>query len=164
MSSFGRRGWLLLGTGYLYTKGLCQSQTKHGTHGNQVQPSLSITCGRGKVHGVTISATPAPTVPRYGSRSLGELVPSLLDCLGIAGFGNPLAIEPAARVCLVLVDGLGWELLQANPGSAPFLNSIARQPPTAGFPAATAASLNLLAIRLSAGGPGPVGCANALPG
>src|SRR2546430_16937035 len=126
ISTFGRRGCLVLGNGSLYTKGLCQSQTKHGTHGNQVQPSLSIACGRGKVHAVTISATPAPTVPRYGTRSLGELVPSLLSALGIAGFANPLAIEPAARICLVLVDGLGWELLQANRRSAPFLNSIAQ--------------------------------------
>src|SRR2546423_11322668 len=98
MSAFGRRGCLVLGTGYLYTKGLCQSQTKHGTHGDQVQPSLSITCGRGKVHAVTLSTAPAPSVPRYGTRSLGELVPSLLSGLRIAGFANPLAIEPAARV------------------------------------------------------------------
>ena len=113
---------------------------------------------------MTISATPAPTVPRYGTRSLGELVPSLLDCLGVAGFGNPLTIEPAARVCLVLVDGLGWELLQANPGSAPFLNSIAREPLTAGFPATTAASLSSLATGVPPGEHGLVGYTMALPG
>src|SRR2546430_16293883 len=135
ISTFGRRGCLVLGTEYLYTKGLCQSQTKHGTHGNQVQPSLSITCGRGKVHAVTISATPAPTVPRYGTRSLGELVPSLLGALGVAGFANPLAIQPAARACLLLVDGLGWEQLRANAAAAPVLNSPAREPPPAGLPA-----------------------------
>src|SRR5256885_206869 len=112
MSAFGRRGCLVLGTGYLYTKGLCQSQTKHGTLGDQVQPSLPITCGRSKGHPVTISGTPALRLPRYGTGSLGELVPSLLSALGIAGFANPLAIEPAARVCFLLVDGLGWELLQ----------------------------------------------------
>ena len=65
---------------------------------------------------VTISAAPAPPLPRYGTGSLGELVPSLLSALGIAGFANPLAVEPAARVCLLLIDGLGWELLRANPG------------------------------------------------
>src|SRR5256886_256434 len=164
ISTFGRRGCLVLGTKYLYTKGLCQSQTKHGTHGNQVQPSLSITCGRGKVHAVTISATPAPTVPRYGTRSLGELVPSLLGALGVAGFANPLAMEPAARICLVLVDGLGWELLRANAVSAPFLNSIAGQPLTAGFPATTAASLSSLATGVAPGEHGLVGYTVALPG
>src|SRR2546423_4165255 len=164
MSAFGRRGCLVLGTGYLYTKGLCQSQTKHGTHGDQVQPSLSITCGRGKVHAVTIPAAPAPRVPRYGTRSLGELVPSLLSALGVTGFANPLAIQSAARVCLLLVDGLGWELLRANAGSAPFLNSIAREPLTAGFPATTAASLSSLATGVPPGEHGLVGYTMALPG
>src|SRR2546421_4518116 len=164
MSSFGRRGWLLLGTGYLYTKGLCQSQTKHGTHGDQVQPSLSITWGRGKVHTVTISAAPAVPVPGYGTRSLGELVPSLLSALGVAGFANPLAVEPAARVCLLLVDGLGWELLRASSAAAPFLNSIAGEPLTTGFPATTAASLSSLAIGVPPGEHGLVGYTMALPG
>ena len=113
---------------------------------------------------MTISAAPAPPVPLYGTRSLGELVPSLLSALGVAGFTNPLAIEPAARVCLVLVDGLGWELLQANPGSAPFLNSIAREPLTVGFPATTAASLSSLATGVPPGEHGLVGYTMALPG
>src|SRR6266699_1531619 len=143
MSTFGRRG-LVLATGSPYRKGLCQSQTKHGTHGDQVQPSLSITWGRGKVHAVIFSAAPTPPLPRYGTRSLGELVPSLLGCLGVAGFANPLAIEPAARACLLMVVGLGWEQLRANAGAAPFLNSLAREPLTAGFPATTAASLSSL--------------------
>src|SRR3984893_16106239 len=43
MRSFWRRGWLVLGTGYLYTKQLCQSQTNHGTHSDQDHPSLPIT-------------------------------------------------------------------------------------------------------------------------
>src|SRR5256885_17265948 len=90
----------------------------------------------------------APLVPRYGTRSLAELVPSLLSSLGLAGFASPLALEPAARVCLLLVDGLGWELLQANRPAAPLLNSIGGEPLTAGFPATTAAMLSYLAIRL----------------
>jgi peptidoglycan hydrolase-like protein with peptidoglycan-binding domain len=113
---------------------------------------------------VTVSAAPAPPLPRYGTRSLGELVPSLLSSLGVAVFANPLAIEPAARVCLLLVDGLGWELLRANPSSAPFLNSIAREPLTAGFPATTAASLSSLAIGVPTGEHGLVGYTMALPG
>ena len=110
------------------------------------------------------SAAPAPPVPWYGTRSLGELVPSLLGCLGVAGFANPLAIEPAARVCLLLVDGLGWEQLRANVGAAPFLNSLAREPLTAGFPATTAASLGSLATGVPPGEHGLVGYAMALPG
>lgn len=113
---------------------------------------------------VTLPRTPAPPLPQYGSRSLGEMVPSLLHGLGVAGFANPLAIQPAARVCLLLVDGLGWELLRANPGAAPFLNSIAGEPLTAGFPATTAASLSSLAIGVPPGEHGVVGYTMALPG
>jgi hypothetical protein len=107
---------------------------------------------------------PAPGLPRYGIRSLGELLPSLLSALGIAGFANSLAIEPVSRVCLLLVDGLGWELLRQNREAAPFLNSIAREPLTAGFPATTAASLSSLATGLPPGEHGLVGYTMALPG
>lgn len=105
-----------------------------------------------------------PPLPRYGVRSLGELLPSLLNALGIGGFANSLAIEPAARACLLLVDGLGWELLQQNRASAPFLNSIAGDPLTVGFPATTAASLSSLATGLPPGEHGLVGYTMALPG
>ncbi len=116
------------------------------------------------MHSVT-RPTPAGTpLPRYGTRSLGELLPSLLSALGIGSFANPLALEPASRVCLLLVDGLGWELLRQNRGSAPFLNSIAREPLTAGFPATTAASLSSLATGLPPGEHGLVGYTMALPG
>ncbi len=113
---------------------------------------------------MTISPIPAPLIPGYGARSLGELVPSLLGCLGAPGFANPLAIEAASRVCLLLVDGLGWELLEANRQAAPFLNSIARAPLTAGFPATTAASLSSLGIGVPPGEHGLVGYTMALPG
>ncbi len=113
---------------------------------------------------MTRPALPSPALPRYGTRSLGELVPSLLGSLGVAGFANPLAIEPAARICLLLVDGLGWESLRANPVAGPFLNSIAREPLTTGFPATTAASLSSLGTGVPPGEHGLVGYTMALPG
>jgi len=113
---------------------------------------------------VTDQTAPGPSLPRYGTRSLGELVPSLLSSLGVHGFANPLAIEPSARVCLLLVDGFGWELLRANPGAAPFLTPIAREPLTSGFPATTAASLGSLATGVPPGEHGLVGYTMALPG
>lgn len=107
--------------------------------------------------------TPGIPLPRYGSRSLGQLIPALLGSLGAAGFANALHLEPAARACLLVVDGLGWELLRANPELAPFLNSIAIEPMTAGFPATTAASLTSVATGLPPGGHGMVGYTMALP-
>ena len=91
-------------------------------------------------------------------------MPSLISSLGVAGFANPLAIEPAARVCLILVDGLGAELLRAHREAAPFLSSIAQEPLTTGFPATTAASLSSLATGLPPGEHGLVGYTMALPG
>jgi len=111
-----------------------------------------------------MAGSPTPPVPRYGTRSLAELAPSLLSSLGLAGFANPLPLEPAGRVCLLLVDGLGWELLQANRPAAPFLNSIASEPLTAGFPATTAASLSSLATSLPPGEHGLIGYTMVLPG
>jgi type I phosphodiesterase/nucleotide pyrophosphatase len=111
----------------------------------------------------SVQQAPPVPLPRYGSRSLGEVVPSLLGSLGMAGFANSLAIEPAARACLLLVDGLGWELLRAQPAAAPFLNSLAGEPLTAGFPATTAASISSLATGLPPGEHGLLGYTMALP-
>src|SRR5256886_17241285 len=111
-----------------------------------------------------MAGSPAPPLPRYGTRSLAELVPSLLTALGLAGLVNPLALEPAARFCLLLVDGLGWGLLQANPPAAPFLDSIGGEPLTAGFSPPTPPSLRSPAARLPPGGHGLGGCTMAPPG
>lgn len=104
------------------------------------------------------------TLPRYGSRSLAEILPSLLGSLGLPEFPNRLAIEPARRACFLVVDGLGWELLRAHPQAAPFLNSIAREPLTAGFPATTGASLSSIATGVPPGEHGLIGYTLALPG
>lgn len=84
-----------------------------------------------------------PTVPRYGEASLDALATSVLASLGVPGEPNPLELAPARQVCVLLVDGLGWELLRAHPAAAPFLSEIAMTaaPLTAGFPATTATSL-----------------------
>jgi predicted AlkP superfamily pyrophosphatase or phosphodiesterase len=88
----------------------------------------------------------------------------LLSSLGLAGFANSFAIESASRVCLLLVDGLGWESLRAHQDLAPFLNSLVGEPLTAGFPATTAASISSLATGLPPGEHGLVGYTMALPG
>ncbi|SFC35050.1 alkaline phosphatase family protein [Streptomyces aidingensis] len=85
-------------------------------------------------------------VPRYGSGSLADLLPAVAAGMGVpVGHGGPgpLLPEPADRVCVLLVDGLGWEQLRAHAELAPFLSSLlpGSAPLTAGFPATTAASL-----------------------
>jgi predicted AlkP superfamily pyrophosphatase or phosphodiesterase len=105
-------------------------------------------------------------VPRYGSGALCDLVPSALSALGVAGFENTLGIESMPGVCILVIDGLGWELLSAHRDTAPFLSEAAdhARPLTAGFPATTSASLASLGTGLPSGRHGMVGYTFALPG
>jgi hypothetical protein len=107
-----------------------------------------------------------PTLPKYAESSLDALGTSVLASLGVPGEPNPLQLAPAQRVCLLLVDGLGWELLRAHPAAAPFLSEIATTaaPLTAGFPATTATSLGSLGTGLPPGQHGILGYQVAVPG
>lgn len=100
-----------------------------------------------------------PFLPRYGEGALADIVPSLLAALGVRGFPNVLAAPQARRVCLLLIDGLGWELLRAHAGDAPFLTELAAgaEPVTAGFPATTATSVTSIGTGLPPGEHGIVG-------
>ncbi|HVB43938.1 MAG TPA: alkaline phosphatase family protein [Streptosporangiaceae bacterium] len=106
-----------------------------------------------------------PTLPRYADSSLGALATSILASLGVPEEPNPLSLEPSQRVCLLLIDGLGWELLRAHPAAAPFLSELAvtSTPLTAGFPATTATSLTSLGTGLSPGQHGMLGYQVAIP-
>jgi hypothetical protein len=105
-------------------------------------------------------------LPRYGEASLAEVVPSLLSALDVPGFANPLGIEPTRRVCLLLIDGLGYEELEANQEQALFLTTAATtlRPITTCFPATTVASLGSLGTGRPPGEHGLVGLTLALPG
>jgi len=108
----------------------------------------------------------APVLPRYGERSLPDLATSLLSSLGITGEPNVLGLAPAARICLLVVDGLGWELLRDHPAAAPFLSELAvnAAPLTAGFPATTVTSLSSLGTGRPPGQHGMLGYQVAIPG
>jgi len=108
-----------------------------------------------------------PRLPRYGERSLADLLPAIFgtDSPDLPASGrDKLEIEAAERVCLLLVDGLGWDLLRANRDTAPFMNSLALEPLTAGFPATTVASISSIATGVPPGQHGLVGYTMALPG
>jgi hypothetical protein len=66
----------------------------------------------------------AAPAPRYGGGSLADLLPAVARGLGVPGMASGLALSPADRVCVFLVDGLGWEALRAHPELAPFLPSL----------------------------------------
>lgn len=101
-------------------------------------------------------------LPQYGSRSLAEVLPALLGALGVAGAAVQLGlepeIEPVRAAGLLLVDGLGSDLLRAHATDAPFLASLPDAGPlTAGFPSSTSISLTSLGTGLPPGAHGMLG-------
>ncbi|MEU8974934.1 nucleotide pyrophosphatase/phosphodiesterase family protein [Streptomyces monashensis] len=104
-------------------------------------------------------------LPEYGTGSLADLLPTLAAGMGVPGMTATIGeLTPADRVCVLLVDGLGWEQLRAHPDEAPFLTSLlgssrggTGRPLTAGYPATTATSLASVGTGLPPG-------AHGLPG
>ena len=99
-----------------------------------------------------------PAAPRYGSASLPDLLPSLLSGMGVTGETRTLALPPAARVVVLLIDGLGAEQL-AVAEDAPFLTAHFDPAATidAGFPATTPVSLTSLGCGVPPGVHGVTG-------
>ena len=110
--------------------------------------------------------TVEPTLPRYAESCLDAFSTSVLASLGVPGEPNPLRLEPAQRVCVLLIDGLGWDLLSAHPAAAPFLSELAMTaaPLTAGFPATTATSMGTIGTGRPPGRHGLLGYQVAIPG
>jgi hypothetical protein len=115
---------------------------------------------------MTAEPVTAPTVPNYGEGSLSDLACSLLASLGVDGEPNPMALPATRRACLLIVDGLGWELLRDHQAAAPFLSelSMTGRALTAGFPATTVTSLSSLGTGLPPGQHGMLGYQVAVPG
>jgi len=109
------------------------------------------------------SDAPAPT---YGSTSLSDLLPAVAAGLGVPGFASGLPLVPADRVCVFLVDGMGWELIKRHPEYAPFLTSLIAggRAITSGFPSTTATSLASVGTGLTPGLHGLAGYTVAVPG
>jgi len=103
-----------------------------------------------------MTAADLPAIP-YGRRTLAELLPSALAALGVEGEANPLGLAPSRRVVVLLVDGLGWNLLRRNTDAAPFLGSVDTDPLTVGFPSTTVTSLTSLGTGLAPGEHGMTG-------
>jgi len=111
----------------------------------------------------------SPIVPSYGDSSLADLSASILASVtGEAGdpAKNVLGLPEVGRVCLLIIDGLGWELLRAHQAAAPFLSELAfnSRQLTAGFPATTVTSLGSLGTALPPGSHGMLGYQVAIPG
>ncbi|MFF7940918.1 alkaline phosphatase family protein [Nocardia gamkensis] len=103
--------------------------------------------------------------PRYGTGSLADVFPSVLAGLGVPGEEDRLGLGlNADRVCVLLVDGLGYQDLVADPTAAPFLSGLEPVRLTAGFPTTTATSLASLGVGVPPGEHGIVGYLFHVPG
>jgi hypothetical protein len=87
-----------------------------------------------------------PLLPGYGRSTLADLSRSVLASLGVPGEDNALGLPAVRRVCLLVVDGLGWDLLRAHRSAAPFLAGLMETGCwlAAGFPSTTVTSLGSL--------------------
>jgi Type I phosphodiesterase / nucleotide pyrophosphatase len=107
-------------------------------------------------------------IPRYGASSLADLVPSVLASVGTPGFADVLGLPPAAAACVLLVDGLGAELVRAHRDDAPVLHAALTcgdgRDLTAGFPSTTAASIASIGTGLPPGAHGILGYQIMIPG
>ena len=94
-------------------------------------------------------------LPEYGARSLAEVLPALLGALGVPGPARRASRSPPVRAAaLLLVDGLGTELLRRHAADAPFLAGLTDAGPlTAGFPSSTSDQPQLAGHRPAAGRP-----------
>jgi Type I phosphodiesterase / nucleotide pyrophosphatase len=117
---------------------------------------------------MTLEPRHPPIVPSYGAGTLSDLSSSILASLDpeAPAEQNVLGLAPTPRACLLIVDGLGWDLLRDHPAAAPFLSELARnsRPITAGFPATTVTSMGSLGTGRPPGQHGMLGYKVLVPG
>jgi type I phosphodiesterase/nucleotide pyrophosphatase len=95
--------------------------------------------------------------------SLADVLPAAAQSLGVqvrSGTGAGLDLPTARTVVVLLVDGLGDQLLVERGGHAPFLRSLRAAPSSltlaSGFPSTTATSMGMLGTGLLPGAHGLV--------
>ena len=115
-------------------------------------------------------------LPTYDASGLAGVLPAVARSLGVeepvdhrgdrSAPRNLLDLAPARRAVVVLIDGLGYELLRQRSGHAPFLRGLmpAAHRLCAGFPSTTATSMGTFGTGLPPGAHGLVGCEVLVPG
>lgn len=106
-------------------------------------------------------AAPGPVLPpppRYGTRSIADVLSSAAAAVGVPGYRNTLSLPGAQRCVVVLVDGLGSRLLRELGGYAPTLRAAdSLGELDAAFPSTTSVSLSCLGTGAAPGRHGMLG-------
>ncbi|NMO00300.1 alkaline phosphatase family protein [Gordonia sp. TBRC 11910] len=102
---------------------------------------------------MSTAANPLSALP---AAALADVLPAVAAGLGFGG-GGALRIPVRRDVVVLLIDGLGAELLAAHADRAPTLAAAASTTIRAGFPATTATSLTSLSVGAPCGVHGIIG-------
>ncbi|MCV7298637.1 alkaline phosphatase family protein [Mycobacterium barrassiae] len=95
---------------------------------------------------------------------LADVIPSVLTAMGIDGFDGRIPLPgDVAGACVLLIDGLGAELLDAHADDAPVMAGLRGRTLQVGFPATTVAGLAALGTGCRSGVHGLVGYSFRLP-
>ena len=96
---------------------------------------------------------------------LADVVPSVLAAMGVSGFDHRIDLAAEVRgACVLLIDGLGAELLDTYAGDAPVMAGLRGRTLQAGFPSTTVAGLAAVGTGCRSGEHGMVGLSFRLPG
>lgn len=95
--------------------------------------------------------------------TLADVSTSAAAAVGVAGFDDRLGLGPARHVVICLIDGLGWQALQAHAALAPSLTALEGGSIRAVFPTTTPVGLASLGTGLLPGTHGLVGASFELP-
>jgi Type I phosphodiesterase / nucleotide pyrophosphatase len=105
-----------------------------------------------------------PPQPDPGTPHLADVVPSVLAAMGVDGFEARIALRgDISGACVLLIDGLGADLLDAFAADAPVLASFRGRTLHVGFPSTTVAGLAALGTGCRSGEHGLVGYSFRLP-
>jgi len=103
-------------------------------------------------------------LPDYGGACIANIVPALLGPPDETPAWMPAGVAGAHQVVLFVVDGLGWEQLQARRDRTPTLAAMSGGPVTTVAPSTTSTALTSLTTGLPPGEHGVVGYRIAVHG
>lgn len=105
-------------------------------------------------------------LPRYGASTLADLLPSIAARCGTPGHDDVLGLPEARSWVVLLIDGLGADLLDRYADDAPYLASLRHTHGllTSCVPSTTATSITSLGTGAPPGRHGIVGYTSRIPG
>lgn len=105
-----------------------------------------------------------PPRPDPDAPHLADVVPSVLTAMGAPGFDARITWPaPIRGACVLLIDGLGAELLATHAADAPVLTAMAGRTLHVGFPSTTTAGLAAIGTGCRSGEHGFVGYSFRVP-